>query len=167
MLFNGCAHKAKTVKSTPQQVPPPFNFKSTPKEEAKLFQRLGQGFFQQKDWEMAKIYFGKAVQSDSKLYMSWYYLGLLNIDNPSGYDYLNKSVAIKSDFPAPYYWMAYYNCRMKEDQKAIQLFKEYIETAKGRPGEEDRLQAAKEALEELQSGKEGKVLTMIRNPPGG
>lgn len=115
---------------------------------------------------MAKIYFGKAVQSDPKLYMSWYYLGLLNIDNQSGYDYLNKSVVIKSDFPIPYYWMAYYCCRMKQNQKAILLFKEYIEIAKGRLGEEERLKAANEALQELLSGKEGEALTMIRKPTG-
>ena len=60
--------------------------------------------------------------------------------------------------------MAYYHCRIREDQKAIPLFRKYVELAKGKLGEEDRLKAAKEVLQELLSGKEGKALTMIREP---
>jgi len=164
MLVSGCAHarRQKIAPEKPYEPPVAFNFKSTPEDEAKFLQTIGLDSFRNGDWASAQLYLNKAVKLDSKLYFSWYCLGLLNIGSQEGYNYLEKSVEVKPDFPLPYYWMAYYHCRIGEDQKAIPLFKKYIKLAKGNPGEEDRLIAAKEVLQELESGKEGKALIMIR-----
>jgi len=164
MLINGCAHgrRQKSEPSPPHDPPVVVNFKSAPKDDAKFFQTMGLGSFEEKNWAKAKSYLEKAVKLDRKLYLSWYCLGLLNIDNQEGYNYLKKSVEINPSFPLPYYWMAYYHCRAREDQKAISLFEKYIELAKGNPGEENRLIASKEVLQELKSGKEGKALILIR-----
>ena len=166
MLLGGCFHHTpkKSKPSAPFQSPSFNNFKSKGKEDAELFQTIGLGYFKQKDLARAQFFLTKAVKLDPKLYWSWCCLGLLNIDNKEGYSYLKKSVKVKPDFPIPYYWMAYYHCRVREDQKAIPLFRKYVELADGKPGEEDRLMAAKEALQELQSGKEGKALALIREP---
>lgn len=165
MLVNGCAHgrRQKIKPDKPRDLPAvSFNYKSTLKEDANFLQTLGVGSFQKRDWAQAQLYLSKAVELDRTLYLSWCYLGLLNIDNQEGYNYLKKSAEIKPDFPLPYYWMAYYHCRTREDPKAIPLFKKYIELAEGNPGEENRLIAAKEVLQELESGKEGKALIAIR-----
>lgn len=166
ILLGGCFHHAprKFNSGGPPQ-PELFNdFKSTGKEDARLFQTMGVDYFKQNDWPRAKTYLTKAVKLDPNLYWSWYYLGLLNINNQEGCNYLKKSTEVKPEFPIPYYWMAYYHCRIKEDPEAISLFRKYIELAKGKLGEEDRLRASKEALKELLDGKEGEVLTMIRQP---
>lgn len=163
-MVNGCARGRRQKIETGKLDNPPvaYNFKSTPKDDAKLFQTIGLDSFKNRDWAQAQLYLNKAVKLDHKLYLSWYGLGLLNIDNQEGYNYLKKSVEIKPDFPLPYYWMACYHCRIREDQKAVPLFEKYIKLAKGNPGEENRLIAAKEVLQELKSGKEGKALIMLR-----
>jgi tetratricopeptide (TPR) repeat protein len=164
MLVSGCAHgrRQKIKPDKPHDSPVVHDFKSTPKDEAKFLQTIGLDSFKNRDWASAQAYLNKAVKLDSKLYFSWYCLGLLNMGSQEGYDYLKKSVEVKPSFPLPYYWMAYYHCRIREDQKAIPLFKKYIKLAKENPGEKDRLIAAKEVLQELESGKEGKALIMIR-----
>lgn len=167
MLLGGCSFfrgPRKFSSGGPQETAEFRDFKGTPKDDAKLFQTMGLGFFKQKDWVRSQDCFAKAVKLDPKLYWSWCYLGLLNIDSREGYDYLKKSEEAKPDFPIPYYWMAYYHCRLRQDQKAIASFKKYIELAKGNPDETERLQAAEEALRELQSGKDGEILAEIRKP---
>jgi len=166
MLLGGCFHHTprKFYSGVPPQTVLFNDFKSNDKDDAVLFQTIGLDYCKQKDWAKAEVYLSKAVKLNPKLYLSWYCLGLLNIDNQKGYNYLEKSVEVKANFPIPYYWMAYYHCRIREDQKAIPLFRKYIKLAKGKPGEEDRLKAAKEVLQELLNGKEGKALTMIRKP---
>ncbi|MCX5695990.1 MAG: hypothetical protein NTW18_04975 [Candidatus Omnitrophica bacterium] len=166
-LLSGCAllpKKYKVAPDKPHEAPTVYNFKSTPKDDAKLFQMMGLDYFSQKDLAQAQNFLTKAVKLDPKLYLSWYCLGLLNIDNPGGYSYLVKAQETKPDFAPPYYWMAYYHCRLKENKKAISLFRKYIELAKGNPKEEERLKAANEVLRELLSGKEGEALEMILKP---
>ncbi len=166
MLASGCSlfkkRAPKPEPYKPHEPPVEYNFHRTPQADAKLFQTIGLDSFKEGNLAGAQLYLSKAVKSDDQLYLSWYYLGLLNINNQEGYSYLKKSAEIEPDFPLPYYWMAYYHCRVKEDQKAIPLFRKYIELAKGDPGEMNRLLAAREALQELESGKEGRALTMIR-----
>lgn len=140
--------------------------KNTPQQDAHLYQAMGIDYFNQKDLAKAEEFFERAVKSDSSLYWSWCCLGLLNIEQQKGYQYLKKSAEIKPDFPVPYYWMAYYHCRIREDQQAIHFFKKYIELAKDIPGEVDRVVAAKETLQELESGKDARMLKLIRKPLG-
>lgn len=167
LILSGCAHhpkKYKYVPDKPHETPTVYNLKSTPKDDAKLFQMMGLDYFSQKDFTQARIFLVKAVKLDPQLYLSWYSLGLLNINNREGYNCLVKSLEAKSDFAAPYYWMAYYHCRIKENKKAIALFRKYIGLAKGNPKEGERLKAANEVLRELLSGKEGEALNMILKP---
>lgn len=165
ILVSGCAHRARKLNikpDKPHEPPVVYNFKSSPEDDAKFCQTLGLESFKLKDWGQAQFYLNKAVRLDRKLYLSWYCLGLLNIDNQQGYDCLKKAAELKPDFALPYYWMAYYHCRIREDQEAIPLFEKFIELAKGNPHKEDRLIAAKEALQELKSGKDGQALMLIR-----
>ena len=167
LFISGCGHfrRKKPIPATTastHETPTRAFKKTTPKEDAAMFQEIGLAYFQQKDLRASSIFLSKAVQLNPKLYLSWYCLGLLNVNSPQGYDYLKKAAQEKPEFPNPYYWMAYYHCRLGEDRKAISLFKEYIKLAKGKFGEEERVRAAKEVLQELESGKEGKFLTEIR-----
>ena len=166
-LLNGCAHrraKRKAPPSKPYEAPAEFNFKGTPKNDAKFFQTLGLDLYQAGDWPEADFYLKKAVKLDPTLYLSWYCLGLLNIETRQGYNYLKKSVAIKPDFPFPYYWMAYYMCRNRQDKRAIPLFQKYLELVRGNANESDRIMAANEVLQDLLSGREGEILKMMRKP---
>jgi hypothetical protein len=60
------------------------------------------------------------------------------------------------------YWMAYYKCRIREDEKAMPLFEKYLGVAKGLHSEEARIKTATEVLQDLKEGKEGKSLSMMR-----
>jgi len=116
-------------------------------------------------WERAVVHFKKAVELDSKLHMSWYNLGLIYIDSEEGYNYFKKATEANPKFAVPYYWMAYYRCRYREDKKAIPLFQKYLDVAnKGDKEESGRIRVAKEALEDLLAGREGKELSMMRKP---
>lgn len=138
------------------------SFKSTPKEDAKTCQRAGLNLFEQNYWDEAQVYFIKALNLEPKLYMSWYCLGIINIDKEKGYADLKKSAEIKPDFAPAYYWMAYYQCRNREDQKAIPLFKKYLEVARDDLRETDRIEIAREVLQDLLTGREGRSLSLMR-----
>lgn len=166
ILVSGCAHRAsrqKVVPDKPYESPTVYNFKSTDKDKAKVFQTMGMDYLSQRELMQAQTYLKKALKLDHTLYKSWFCLGLLNMDSQDGYDYLQKSIECKPDFVTPYYWMAYYQCRLGQDQKAIALFRKYIELAKNEPGEDERLSSAKQVLKELLSGKDGELLKTIRS----
>jgi len=131
--------------------------------EAGILQAVGYTIMKSNNrWERATIYFKKAVELDGKLYFSWYSLGLINIDTEEGYSYFEKAVEANPNFQAPYYWMAYYRCKNREDKKAIPLFQKYLEIAKDSKDEEGRIKIAEEVLKDLLSGKESENLRMIR-----
>lgn len=131
--------------------------------EAGILQAVGYTILKSNNrWERAMIYFKKAVELDPKLYFSWYNLGLINIDTEEGYGYFEKTTEVNPNFPASYYWMAYYCCKKREDKKALSLFRKYLEIADGNKDEEGRIKIAEEVLKELLSGKEGENLNAIR-----
>lgn len=135
--------------------------------EAELHQAIGYWLLESDNqWERATVHFKKAIELDPKLYMSWYNLGLINIDSEEGYNYFKKAAEANPKFSTPYYWMAYYRCRYREDKKAIPLFKKYLEVAEAEknPQEEGRIKGAKEVLADLLTGKEGQSLSMMRKP---
>ena len=144
---------------------PDLKAKYPDKSEAEIEQTIGHALlYSDNQWERATVHFKKALGLNPKLYLSWYNLGLIYPDSEEGYNYFKKATEAKPDFSTPYYWMAYYRCRNREDKKAIPLFKKYIELAKGDPQEEGRLKVAKEVLSDLLAGKEGKNLSMMRRP---
>ncbi|MBU3955710.1 hypothetical protein KJ633_04545, partial [bacterium] len=137
------------------------------KSEAEIEQAIGYALLQSDNqWERAAVHFKKAVELDPRLYFSWYNLGLINADTEEGYDYFKKATEAKPDYPPPYYWMAYYRCRNREDKKAIPLFQKYLEVAKGDKNEDRRIKTATEVLQDLLVGREGKNLSMMRRPTG-
>ena len=140
------------------------NLKSQGTEDSEIFQAMGYAHFQNKQWDRAENYFKKAVALNPDLYWSWYNLGLLNMDTEEGYGFFEQATRANPEFSISYYWMAYYRCRTREDDKAIPLFKKYIETAKAEnnDAEQGRVKVAEEVLSDLLAGREGKSLSMMR-----
>lgn len=135
----------------------------TGESDAEVYQAMGLTHLKQEKWDRAEKYFNKAVELNPKLQWSWYNLALLNTDTEEGYNYNKKATEANPKFSIPYYWMAYYRCRNREDAKAIPLFKKYLEVADPRdPVEESRIKVAKKVLVELLAGKEGQNLSMMR-----
>ncbi|MDD5583848.1 MAG: hypothetical protein PHV55_02160 [Candidatus Omnitrophica bacterium] len=135
------------------------------KSEAELEQAIGGALLQvDNQWERATVHFKKAVQLDSGLYFAWYNLGLINIDTKEGYNYFKKAIESNPGFANPYYWMAYYRCRNREDKKAIPLFQKYLEVARNNEAEAGRVKIAEEVLQDLLAGREGNSLNMMRRP---
>jgi len=166
-LSSGCSRARAGQKLTPtkpHESPTVYNFKKSEKDDAKIFQTMGLDYFNQGNWPQAQTNFKKAVKLNPSLYQSWYHLGLLNSGSEDGYNYFKKTVELNPELPTPYFWMAYYHCRLHEDKKAVTLFKKYIELAANEPGEEGRLKLSKEVLQELLSGKDGAILSTIRKP---
>lgn len=167
VLIVGCARwrpRQKMPPIKPYETPTVYNFKKSDKNDGKVYQTMALDYFKQRNWPEAQTNFKKAIKSDPTLYQSWYHLGLLNLENQEGYNYLKKTVEIKPDFSVPYFWMAYYHCRLHEDKEAIPLFRKYIVLAENEPGEEVRLKSSKDVLQELLSGKDGPMLNTIRKP---
>ena len=167
VLLVGCSRwkpRQKLPPIKPHETPTVYNFKKSDKNDAKIFQTMGLDYFKQGNWNQAQTNFKKAIKFDPTLYESWFHLGLLNSESQEGYNYFKKTVEIKPEFPTPYFWMAYYRCRLHENKEAISLFKRYIELAENEPGEEGRLKSSKEVLQELLSGKDGVILSTIRKP---
>jgi len=170
IMVSGCSffrkrHAPAVNYNKPYESAVTCNFKSTAQESAKTCQRAGLNLLEQNYPGEAQAYFIKALDLDPKLYMSWYCLGIINIDKKEGYDYLKKSADIKPDFAPSYYWMAYYKCRNRKDKEAVSLFKKYLEVAQGNKDEAVRVKVAKEILADLLAGKEGQSLSMIRRMP--
>jgi len=166
-LTSGCFHRRHHTWS--KEPAPPYqsemsqNFKiSKDNDSASFYQAMGMEYFKQSNSVKAKACFNDAVRLDAKLYWAWFYLGLIEIESPVGYEYLKKSSQVKPDFALSYYWMGYYQTRMHQNKKAIRLFKKYLKLAKNQPTERNRVRSANQALEELLSGTEGEALKEIR-----
>jgi tetratricopeptide (TPR) repeat protein len=139
-------------------------FKSQGSEEPEIFQAIAYAHFYNENWSRAESYFKKAAQLDPNLYWSWYNLGLINIHTEEGFGYFKQAALANPEFPTPYYWMAYYRCRIREDNKAIPLFEQYLEIAKGKheDSEQARIAMAEEVLADLLAGREGHSLSVMR-----
>jgi tetratricopeptide (TPR) repeat protein len=139
-------------------------FKSEGTEEPEIFQAIAYAHFHHENWDRAESYFKKATQLDPNLYWSWYNLGLLNIHTEEGYGYFEQAALANPNFPIPYYWMAYYRCKTREDDKAIPLFEKYLEIAKAKhkDSEQRRIATAEEVLADLLAGTEGQSLSIMR-----
>jgi Tfp pilus assembly protein PilF len=133
------------------------------KNEAEIEEAIGYAFLHSENQrERATVHFKKAVELDPKLHFSWYNLGLIYVDTEEGYNYFQKATEAKPDFPPPYYWMAHYRCRNREDKEAIPLFQKYLEVAKDDEQETGRVEIVQEVLQDLLTGKEGPNLRMMR-----
>ena len=133
--------------------------------DAELEQSLGYMLLDKNQWQRAAIHYKKAVKLSPNLFNSWYNLGLIYIDKKEGNEYFKKAITANPDYPPPYYWLAYNYCKAKKDKEAISTFKKYIKIASksGDTEESDVIGSAVELLKELNSGKEGKGLQIIRD----
>jgi tetratricopeptide (TPR) repeat protein len=114
--------------------------------DAQTYELIGRTHLQEDRWERAEVYFKKAVKLNSGLYISWYHLGLIHLDNPE--IYFRKAIEANPDFALPYYWLAM--CLKQYDKKteAITYFKKYLKTVdKSDPQEHERIKVAESEIE--------------------
>lgn len=113
--------------------------------DAQTYELIGRTHLQRDRWERAEIYFKKAVNSDPGLYISWYHLGLLNMDNPEGY--FKKAIEINPEFPLSYYWLASYYKNRDKKKEARKYFSLYLETVdRNEPEEQGRIEVAEDEI---------------------
>lgn len=85
------------------------------------------------------------------LSMSWYNRGLNNLSNPER-EFKN---AIKADpkFAPPYYWLAYYFCRVERIKESLEYFEKYLQVAdRNDPQEKSRIKTAEHFVKEMRAG---------------
>ncbi|MFC1667656.1 tetratricopeptide repeat protein [Candidatus Omnitrophota bacterium] len=124
-------------------------FKDLKKEynltDAQTYELLGRTYLHRDKWEEAVIFFDKAVQLDPELYLSWYNLGLLHMDNPELY--LKKAIEANSKFAPSYYWLALYYSKGDRITESIEYFEEYLKVVdKNDPIEEARIKVAEDYI---------------------
>jgi len=132
--------------------------------EAEIQQALGDMLSKRNQWQRAAVHYKKAVNLNPAFFNSWYALGLIYIDKDEGNEYFKKAIKANPDYPPPYYWLAYNYCKARKDKEAIAIFKKYIDIATKSGDTEDSnvIDSAIELLNELNSGKDGKGLKIIR-----
>lgn len=114
--------------------------------DAQAYQVLGMAYLKQGFSEKASFCFEKAVQLDQKLYLSWYHLGLIHMDNPE--PYFTKAIETNPDFALSYYWLAMYLKQCDRNAEAASYFRKYLETVdRGNLQEHGRIEVAEKELE--------------------
>jgi len=116
-------------------------------DDAQTYEVLGMAFLKQDFGEKAIICFERAVQLNPTLYLSWYYLGLINIDNPERF--FNKAIEANPKFALSYYWLAIYYQQNNKQFESVKFFEKYLQVVdKNDPQEKQRIKVAEEAVEE-------------------
>ena len=119
-------------------------------DNAQLYQKLGFSYFQQQEFDRAFLYFNAAVQNNPKLYWSWYYLGLLRLENAE--NYFNKAINANPRFAPAYFWLARTYEKKGSKVEAVKCFNEYLKVAGSDPEEAGRVEDAKQMLAKLKGG---------------
>jgi len=119
--------------------------------DAQTFELLGKAYLRQDKDAEAEVYFNKAVSLDPTLYLAWYNLGLLKMDNPE--HYFKESIKANPEFSPPLYWLGSFYCKVKRKKESIEYFEKYLQVAdKNDPQEKDRIGMAKCFIKEMKSG---------------
>lgn len=118
--------------------------------DAETYELIGRTHAQQNIPDRAVINFGKALGIDPNRYLSWYYLGLLTMDNPE--ECFKRAIKARPDFPDSYYWLASYYCKNKNPKESIRYFEEYLAVVKSSPDEAGRIKTANGFIEEMKRG---------------
>lgn len=122
--------------------------------DAQTYELLGRTYLQQNEWKRGSIYFNKAVQLNPKLYLSWYNLGLINMDNPEFF--FKKAIGANSAFAPAYYWLAYYYYNSGKMEGSELYFEKYLKVAdKNDPQEQSRIKEAQNMILKIRGGNEG------------
>ncbi len=119
-------------------------------DTARLYEKLGFSYFQQENFDRAFLYFHAAVQTNPKLYWSWYYLGLLNLE--SGDAYFRKAIEVNSSFAPAHYWLARVYAKKGKKEDAIKELDVYFKVAKKDAQEAQRVTDAQKLYNELKPG---------------
>jgi tetratricopeptide (TPR) repeat protein len=121
------------------------------KMSADVYQKLGLSYFRQDMFDRAFLYFNAAVQSNPRLYWSWYYLGLLNLEDAG--TYFEKAIQANNRFAPAYYWLGRYHMRKENNALAIKTFEDYLRVADADPNEQGRILEVQGTLDTLRSAK--------------
>jgi len=90
-------------------------------------------------------------KSDPALCLSWYNLGLSNMNNPERY--FKNAIKADPEFSPSYYWLASYYCEHKKKKESIYYFEQYLQVAdENDPQEKDRIETAKYFIKEMKAG---------------
>jgi tetratricopeptide (TPR) repeat protein len=95
--------------------------------DAELYQDLGFSYFRQENFDRAFLYFNAATTRNPKLYWSWYYMGLLNLE--SAEPYFKKVIEANKDFAPAYYWLGRIYSGGGRNEAAIKSFEQYLKLA--------------------------------------
>lgn len=118
---------------------------------ADVYQRLGLSYFRQEMFDRAFLYFNAAVQANPRLYWSWYYLGLLNLQDAG--TYFEKAIQANNRFAPAYYWLGRYHMKRENAAQAIKTFEDYLRVADTDPYEQDRILEVQGFLQTLREAK--------------
>jgi len=120
-------------------------------EDAQAYELLGRAYLHQDFWEKASICFERAAQLNPKLYLSWYNLGLINIDNPELF--FKKAIEANPKFAPPYYWLAMYYKQCGKEVESIEYFDRYLKVVdRNDPQEKSRIKVAEDAVKGVKNG---------------
>jgi tetratricopeptide (TPR) repeat protein len=122
-------------------------------DDAGAYEMLGREYFQEGRYDRADFYLKKSLELNPKLYLSWFYLGLVHMDNPEAC--LLKAIEFNANFAPSYYWLASYYCKIGKANNAVQYFKKYINVAADEPLEKERVEMAKGFINEIKNGEKG------------
>jgi len=121
-------------------------------DKASLYQTLGFSYFRQENFDRAFLYFNAAVQANPRLYWSWYYLALLNLEDADAETYLKKAIVANQEFAPAYYWLGRYYGKRGMFEEAIRAFEGYLKSAWADPNEYGRTDEVRELLKKLRQG---------------
>jgi len=83
--------------------------------------------------------------------LSWYNLGLSNMDNPE--HYFKNAIKADPGFSPSYYWLASYYCKHKKKTESIDYFERYLQVVnENDPQEKDRIEMARYFIKEMKAG---------------
>ena len=119
-------------------------------DKVSIYQTLGFSYFRQQDFDRAFLYFNAAVQENPQLYWSWYYMGLLRLEDSEAY--FKKAIVANKDFAPPYYWLGRYYAKSGKTEDAIRSFEEYLKVAWSDPNEYSRMDEVRGFLQKLRRG---------------
>ena len=138
-------------------------------DDASAYQVLGLTFLKQEFLDKASICFERAVQIDQRLFLSWYHLGLINMDSPEAY--FKKAIEANPKFPLSYYWLAMYYQQNGKQPESVRFFEKYLQVVdKSDPQEKQRIKVAEETVKNNQyhlcQGPENQVKKIMDNEVG-
>ncbi len=109
--------------------------------DAQTYELLGLTYFKLDNSARASLYFKKAVALNSALYLSWYRLGLLHMDNPE--HFFKKTIRANPKFAPSHYWLGTWYLNQNRNNEAKAQFDQYLnQVDRNDPIEQSRIKEA-------------------------